>query len=405
MIKKYFPLALHHPTSWIFLFVLVAGLVMSYARAEPPLSPRESFWIVLLSLVYLFVGTIVFIKVLTTGSPLSKILYLSFQICLGTLILYLGRGNGWFVMLPLASHSVALFSPREAVIPCVLITLAIAWNTSRFIPNWIPFLQSALVFGSAVLFAAVFTDISIRDTRRKEEIERLAARLEEANRALRDYTAKAEELAAAQERNRLAREIHDGLGHYLTAMNLQVNIAAALIDQDPERARQALDKLQSMLQEALADVRRSVATLRSEPGLGRNLPEALELLVEGCRAAGLAGELAINGEPCSLPPAIELTLYRAVQEGLTNIRKHANAQQVTVLLDYRPGEISLCIQDDGAGSELDLDDLALLKSSFGLFGLRERAQLLGGEMSIQTAPQKGFRMEITLPIEKAGQEA
>lgn len=399
MSVKNFRVALKHPTSWVFLFVLAAGLVMAFARAAPPLTTQEIAGILFLSAIYLFLGTVGFIAVLQSGSPGSKILYLVIQISLGMLILYLSRGNGWLLMLPLASHSVALFSPREAVFPCIVITLGIAWNTSQTLSNWVPFLQSAMVFGSAVFFAAVFTDISIRDARRREEIERLAAKLAEANRALRDYTAKAEELAALQERNRLAREIHDGLGHYLTAMNLQANLAAALLEVDPERARQALVRLQAMILEALADVRRSVAALRSEPVLGVDLFAALEALVKESCAAGLAVGLAVTGDARSLPAAIELTLYRAVQEGLTNVRKHAQASQANVQLDYLPQGVGLSILDNGAGGSLGMGDLDLLKSSFGLFGLRERVRFLGGEMHIQTNPGKGFLLEITLPVE------
>jgi signal transduction histidine kinase len=397
MIRKAFLIAFRHPTSWIFLFSLAAGLVMAIARAEPALSTRELAALISLSLVYLFTGTVIFLQVLTSGSPAQKMIYLAFQICLGMLILYLGRGNGWLVMLPLASHSVALFSPREAVIPCVLITLGIAWETSRMVPNWIPLLQSAVVFGSAVFFAAVFTDISIRDTRRKEEVERLAARLEEANRQLQEYASKVEQLSIAQERNQLAREIHDGLGHYLTALNIQANVVGALIEKDPDQAALALEKMQFMIREALADVRRSVAALRSEELLGKNLLDAVGSVLDESRAAGLAVDLVVNGEVRRLPVPVELTLYRAVQEGLTNVRKHAQSERAIVLLYYRPGEVGLRIQDDGVGSELGMKDLDLLKTSFGLFGLRERVQLLGGSLNIKTAPGQGFCLEINLP--------
>jgi signal transduction histidine kinase len=397
MMRKAFRDAVRHPTSLVFLFVVFAGLVMGYAKADPPLTSSELIWIALLSLVYIFTGTVIFIAVLTSGSPRYKILYLAFQIVVGMLILHLERGNGWLVLLPLASHSVALFSPREAFLPCALITLGIAWETSQQLPTWIPFLQSALVFGSAVFFAAVFTNISIHDARRREEIERLAAKLEEANRELHVYAAQVEELSAAQERNRLAREIHDSLGHYLTAMNLQAQVVSTLITQDAGRAQEALARMQVMILEALADVRRSVATIRSEPFLGKNLLEALEPLLEESRNAGLVTELIVNGEVRPLPAAFELTLYRAVQEGLTNARKHAQARRVIVLLEYRPGEVNLHIQDDGAGSTLDTEQLNGLKSNFGLFGLRERVQLLGGKLGIQTAPERGFCLEINLP--------
>jgi len=398
MNRKVLLVALRHPTSWVFLFVLAAGLVVTIARAQPSLSTQELILLLALSLVYLIVGTVIFIQVLTVGSPTQKIIYLAFQICLGMLILYMSRGNGWLVMLPLASHSVALFSPREAVIPCVIITLGIAWNTSRLILGWIPFMQSAVVFGSAVFFAAVFTDISIRDTRRREEIERLAARLEEANRQLQDYASKVEELSIAQERNRLAREIHDGLGHYLTALNVQANVVRMLIENDPGQAVRALEKMQFIIREALADVRRSVAALRSEDLPTRNLLDSIRALVEENRNADLDLDLVVNGKPRRLPAPIELTLYRAIQEGITNIHKYAQAGRAVITLDFYAKRVHLHIQDNGVGSAVSMADLDLLRTGFGLFGLRERVQLLGGEFRIQTAPQQGFTLEINIPV-------
>jgi signal transduction histidine kinase len=398
MLKRALIAASHHPSSLVFLFVLVASLAMAYARADPLLSRSELGWILVLSLVYFLVGTWLFMVVITSSYPELKILYLLFQISLGLLILYLGRGNGWLIMLPLASHSVALFSPREALLPCLLITLGIAWNTSRMMSNWIPFVQSALVFGSAVFFAAVFTEISIRDARRREEVERLAARLEQANRDLQAYAAKIEELSATQERNRLARDIHDGLGHYLTAMNMQAQVIGNLIQQKPAEALQALDKLQVMILDALADVRRSVAALRSESHLPDDLVAAIERLIKENRDAGLITELAISGESQRLPSAAELTLYRAAQEGLTNVRKHARAQRAIVLLEYLPGEVHLRIQDDGVGSTLQEGQIQSLKGSFGLFGVGERVQLLKGRMTIRTSLGQGFCLEVFLPV-------
>ena len=206
-----------------------------------------------------------------------------------------------------------------------------------------------------------------------------------------------EELTAVQERNRRAREIHDGLGHYLTAMNMQVEVVSTLLDQDAELARNALSRMQAMIQEALADVRRSVAALRSEPLQGDNLPKALEALIDKDRNTGLVIELFVNGEVRPLAAALDLTLYRAVQEGLTNVRKHAQARRVNIMLNYRPKQVEVHIQDDGIGSTLDLGQIDQLKSSFGLFGLRERVQLLGGCMNIQTAPQRGFCLEVIVP--------
>lgn len=402
MLRRAFNAAIRHPTSLVFLFVAMAGLVLGYARADPPLTASELIWITILSGVYLFSGTVVFMGVLREGSPGQKMLYLAFQIGLGFVITYLERGNGLLLLLPLASHSVALFSPREAALPCVIITAGIALNATQTFSNWVPFVQSFLVFGSAVFFAAVFTDISIRDARRKEQVERLAGELERANQQLQAFTAKSGELAAAEERNRLAREIHDGLGHYLTTMKVQAELARTLIEQDADQAEKALSKLEAMIGEALGDVRRSVAALRSEPILGSGLLTALEGLVDESRAAGLATELYVKGERRRLAPAHELTLYRAVQEGLTNVRKHAQARQAKVMVEFEAEAVRLRIEDDGAGSRLEAGQAYELQGSFGLLGLRERAQILGGDLRIRSTPEQGFCLEIELPTKEEG---
>lgn len=217
------------------------------------------------------------------------------------------------------------------------------------------------------------------------------AELDEVNRQLRQYAAQVEELATVKERNRLAREIHDGLGHYLTAINVQIEAARAVMDGDRPRALDALHKAQTLTQEGLAEVRRSVAALRASPTESRPLPEAVAVLVEECRAAGIATELVVNGEARPLPPQAELTLYRAAQEGLTNVRKHAHVSSASVRLDYRgDGSVRLTVQDDGVGSDE-------ASGGFGLLGVRERVQLLGGKVDIRTAPGQGFTLEVEVP--------
>ncbi len=369
-----------------------------YCGLTPPLSGAELLWLIGLGIVYSVIGTLVFWAVIASGSVKLKILYLVVQFLLAMTILQLARGNGWLAILPLVSHSVALFSPREAVIPCLLILAGISWNTSQMMVGWVPFFQSALIFGSIVLFAAVFTNLAVREARAREDIERLTVQLEQANHELQEYASNAEEISAIKERNRLAREIHDGLGHYLTAMNMQSKVVSALIDKDQTQAQHAVGKLQEMILSALADVRQSVAALRSDGITGRHIPEALIPLVTESRQSGLPTELTVLGEPRPLSPALELALYRAVQEGLTNIQKHARATHVTIWLEYREQDVRLQVEDNGHGVSMDFDvDRNGTGKHYGLFGLRERIQLLGGEMRIESAPGAGFRFEIILP--------
>jgi signal transduction histidine kinase len=204
------------------------------------------------------------------------------------------------------------------------------------------------------------------------------------------------DLAVAEERNRLAREIHDGLGHYLTAITIQIQGAKALLEntdavsQAPS-ALGALGKAETLLQEALADVRRSVGALRAAPTGNKPLPTAIGDLVAECQAiAGLEAEFDLLGTPRRLNSQIELTLYRVAQEGLTNVRKHAQAGRVEVILAYDNNKVGLSISDDGQG-------MGETSNGYGLLGLRERIRLVDGQVNIRTAPDQGFRLDVEIP--------
>jgi signal transduction histidine kinase len=227
---------------------------------------------------------------------------------------------------------------------------------------------------------------------REERARETSRRLDESNRKLALYAAEVETLSTLRERNRLAREIHDNLGHYLTAINMQLEVAMTHLSPGEEAASAALHKAQNLTKEALSEVRRSISAMRATPLEGRSLSEAITLLVEEHCATGHTANFRVVGTayPCST--VIETTLYRIAQEGLTNIRKHAHEQMADLTLTYtNPELVSLDIFDDGSGS--DGSD-----GGFGLLGIRERIVLLGGTMTINTAKGHGFALHVTLPV-------
>lgn len=249
--------------------------------------------------------------------------------------------------------------------------------------------------GSAIFNIAVFLLAGMigHNTRQTELARHANQQLLEELRTAHDQL---HDLAVAEERNRLAREIHDGLGHYLTATTMQIQGARALLENtdaanQAPTALNALNKAETLLQEALADVRRSVAALRVAPTENRPLPAAIGDLVAEYRAiTGLEAQFDLVGLPRSLNPQIELTLYRVAQEGLTNVRKHAQAGRVEVVLAYETDKVGLRIGDDGRG-------MGETGNGYGLLGLRERVQLVGGQVNIRTAPEQGFRLEVEIP--------
>jgi signal transduction histidine kinase len=216
-----------------------------------------------------------------------------------------------------------------------------------------------------------------------------------ANERLAALAATADELATSRERNRLAREIHDSLGHYLTAMGVQLEVAERdLAGASPSAAAlERVRRARAMARDGLADVRRSVAALRGSALGERSLATAVGELVAAARAAaGATGiEQRVEGTPRTLAPDAALTIYRAVQEGLTNALRHSRAARVEVLLDYRAAEtVRAAVVDDGVGAVEAVH-------GFGLTGLRERARSLGGRVGVESTPGEGFALEIEVP--------
>jgi signal transduction histidine kinase len=241
---------------------------------------------------------------------------------------------------------------------------------------------------------AVFAQLRLKEQQARERAERLTAELEQANAQLAAYATQAEELAMTQERNRLAREIHDSLGHVLTTVNVQIEAARVVMGSDPARALDAMIKAQELTQKGLARVRESVAALRESPVRNRPLHEAIASLVRETQSSGIITEFEVVGDTRALEHKVALALYRAAQEGLTNVRRHARASRVDVRLDFQPAEVRLQVRDNGVGA-------ADTGGGFGLLGIRERMQLLGGSLEIQTGAGNGFCLTASVPTSDA----
>ena len=298
----------------------------------------------------------------------------------------------WLLLLPPVAYAVFILEWRGIATIAGLMLAVLVLSFRRW-HDWPLTLYGGLAFSFAILFTIVFSMLAVQSEKARNEVQRLATELRAANRRLREYAVQAEELSATRERNRIAREIHDSLGHFLTVANVQLEAARALAPSDPARAREAADKAQGFIQEGLQDIRRSVAALRSSPLDNKPLAQALAELVNLAGAELPAAEIAVHGAPRKLPPPVELSLYRAAQEGLTNARKYAHAGHVRVRLDYQAAQrVTLTVEDDGAGATGTEE-----AGGFGLRGLRERAQLLGGTLKLETAPGAGFRLQFEVP--------
>jgi two-component system, NarL family, sensor kinase len=209
---------------------------------------------------------------------------------------------------------------------------------------------------------------------------------------------KSAESGAIEERNRLAREIHDTLAQGLTAIALQLETADALLETDSanERARGAIAQALQLTRANLEEARRSVLDLRAAPLEGRPLAEALDGLVkEWASRRKVEASFEVVGSTRPLPPRIEVGLYRILQEALTNIGRHAHAHCVSIQLQMMLDQIRLVIDDDGRG----FDPAQVGQNSFGLVGMNERAKLLGGSLEVGSSEGEGTQLEVIIPLE------
>ncbi len=209
--------------------------------------------------------------------------------------------------------------------------------------------------------------------------------------------ARSAEVGALRERNRLAREIHDTLAQRLTAIILQLETSQALLEAGATSAQVAetVDQALTLARIGLEEARRSVADLRAAPLEGRTLVEALEQLVQETTAsAGLPVAWRVEGSVRPLPVRVEVALYRIAEEALRNVVEHARASQAQLRLTFLPRAVHLAVTDDGMG----FDPLEIPSDAFGIRGMRERAQLLGGSLSVQSQPGQGTRLRVTLPV-------
>lgn len=254
-------------------------------------------------------------------------------------------------------------------------------------------LQSLTFITPAIIFVIYFSEVTLKARQDQLRAEKLTVELEAANQKLAKYAIQAEELATTQERNRIAREIHDNLGHYLTVVNVQLEAAKSIMPTQPEKALGAVEKAQRLTQEGLQAVRGSVSALRTGPVENRPISEAIAELIAENEAAGIKTKYTVAHQPHDLSPNVALTLYRVVQEALTNVRKHADATEVDVALDYGDAQaVRVTIEDNGNGS-------AETETGFGLLGIRERVALLGGRLDVHTAPGEGFVLAVTVPVQ------
>jgi signal transduction histidine kinase len=204
-------------------------------------------------------------------------------------------------------------------------------------------------------------------------------------------------MAAAEERSRIARELHDVVAHSVSVMVVQAQAAQRVLEADTGAAQEVLGSIETTGRQALTELRRLLGLLRQFDGAPSLSPQPglqhLDTLLDQIRDAGLSVQLTVEGSPAALPQGVDLSAYRIVQEGLTNTLKHAGADRATVLVRYAPAQVEIEISDDGHGPPGGDDG-----RGHGLVGMGERVALYGGELRTGPGERGGYVVWARLPL-------
>lgn len=222
----------------------------------------------------------------------------------------------------------------------------------------------------------------------KEKKDLLYTELLKTHKKLREYSDKVEELAVIEERNRIARDIHDTLGHNMTALIMQMEMSSHMMEEDVDKAKELIESAKQMARQGLVSVRTVVETLRGDEK-EKEMNSIKELINEFCDASGIEGYLEIIGEPIRIHPDIGKALYRIIQEALTNAVRHGRATKIEVKLTYKDEGISFVVADNGIGGKD-------LKEGYGLKGMKERMYTLNGE--VEFISEDGFVVKGYMPL-------
>jgi signal transduction histidine kinase len=393
-----------HIFQWIN-YLMIFSVLVAFIIAPPDAQAGWQFYVVVLALTAVLVLNILWFQYHEQMRATGHKELFAWAFCLASDVLVLGsflltgREEVVFLVLMVVATFSSMFGAWPRGIIFALINLAITVGAIKgFGASDASLLQSGSQITVGMLFVMVFVLLTDRAQAETERAENLLKDLLAANLQLKAAHAKEKELAIAEERMRLARDIHDGLGHHLTVLSIQLQAAEKLVGRSPEEAAEAIRISRSEAQAALDEVRQSVGVMRQPAADSQPLAEVLAALVRDFgQHTALQIDFRQSGQPVELAAFARETLFRATQEGLTNVQKHGkNVTHITIRLEYTPAAVELVVQDNGQKPDLTDPHPA---DSFGLTGLRERLEQLGGSLHSGPGREAGFELAAHIPLE------
>jgi len=380
---------------WFELLIValtLSAMVQLIVNRDTPGAPITSLWLSLPAMAALVLPLLAYRRYPFAAAASYWVIGIGVTLVDGTLIPYVDSLS--VVGLAAAFLLGNLRDARQAWLGLALLTTSLL-----LIVHYIPGEQSPnlYVFLTIRYVAAWIAGYALRA--RSEQVEEAVVRAARAEHE-RESAESAARVAVAEERSRIARELHDVVAHAVSVMVLQVGAVRHKLPESMTEDSEALRRVERAGRTALAEMRRLLAAMRPDGDEAELVPQpgldGLDSLLAEVGRAGLPVELHLEGDPYPLPRGLDLSAYRIVQEGLTNVLKHAGASDADVVVRYRPDEVEIEVRDNGNG-RAGGDGMG-----HGLVGIRERVKIYGGEMSARAEPEGGFVLSTRLPVGEDG---
>ena len=386
------------PLWWKLLF----GLKIIFDIALSGYFYYENSLTILLRLSLVVVSLVVFLLINLSYLNLNKhkiwlfhILIIDFLISASYGYVHIGGTFPNHLFIGITALAILLLVKKMRILILTCMLLLVVYLVTMISIDWYLYkrLDEAGYFISCsfIVFAGIVSALIHINQQARRDTLQLYEQLMQSHEQLQDYAIKTEEWAATRERVRIAREIHDTVGHKLTALWVQMQAARKLKDVNPVRSEQIYLECEDLIKSSLQEVRLSVRAIRDDSSPSTSLNTSLQKLCnEFTKYAEVSTILNVQGTPLPLPGNLQLTAYRIVQESLTNAQKHGQAKHIEILLNYSGSGFSLCIRNDGVKP-------GELTPGFGLINLQERVVEWNGEVRFNIDQEKGFSVEVQFP--------
>jgi len=333
---------------------------------------------------------------------LEAVLHLVGRFVLVTLLLNQGQAPlAVYMLYPVLLFAFFTFGRRVAYgiafVSSIFVVL-FALRTPLGATLSMPDLNTLFVYILGLLMVLLLANVLLDERETNHQLQDAHNNLADSHAKLQTYSLQVATMAATDERNRLARDIHDSLGHHLTAANIQLEKAGLFLERDLTQSATAIEHAQRTIRQALNEVRTSVQALREKASQFDLIPELREL-ISRMSHHNLKIDFRLTGDTAGYSTFVKMTIYRIVQEALTNIHKHARASETIIDLAFNERQAVLTIQDNGRGFDVDAVEQGghTDHGRYGLHGIRERVALVGGRYTMTSEPGKGSLLSITAP--------